>query len=186
VACVAAAVFLVFVLYLGWAGGFAGDWLTTALRWAVGTLTYLAPFLLFYVAALLVGGERQRPSRPLGIGLALLCAAFLLAAAANSFGMFAATRPRQLFHMTYMRDHGGAIGETLWAGSRSLLGRIGTNVLVVASAIAGLLLVSGSSLGLWASRSRIGARRRRSQAYSGGAVRRAAVPCRPALARCCR
>jgi S-DNA-T family DNA segregation ATPase FtsK/SpoIIIE len=156
VACAATAVFLVFVLYLGWAGGFAGDWLTTALRWSVGSLTYLSPFVLFFIAAMLVGGERQRPSRPLGIGIALLCAAYLLAAAANSFGMFAPARPRLLFHMTYMHDHGGVVGETLWAGTRSLLGRIGTNVLVVASALAGFLLVSGSSLGLWASRSREG------------------------------
>lgn len=148
--------FLVFVLYLGWAGGLAGDWLTAALRWSVGAFTFLSPVALVYIGVLLIGGERNRPSTPLGIGLALLCIAFLLAAAANSFGMFAVTRPRQLYGVTYMRSHGGVVGETLWAGTRSLIGRVGTNVLVVACAIAGLLLVSGSSLGLWASRSRRG------------------------------
>ena len=102
------------------------------------------------------GAPTWRPSRPASFGIAFISLAFLLAAAADSFGLFVHGRPGELFQTTYMRHHGGAVGELIWAALHPLMGRMGVTILVLALALAGLLLVSGSSLGLWASRSRRG------------------------------
>ena len=156
IACVALAVFLAFVLYLGWDGGTLGRWLGGALRWLVGLLAFAAPPLLLYGAWTLAAAAERRPRRSLTVGLVLLVGAFALAAAADAFGLFAGSRPGRLFRDAYMEDHGGAVGETLWALLHPLVGRLGVDVLVVALAVAGVLLVTGSSLGLWARRSRAG------------------------------
>ncbi|MBM3146410.1 MAG: DNA translocase FtsK [Actinobacteria bacterium] len=167
IVCVALAVFLACVLYFGWSGGVVGRGLDTFLRTFVGLLTYAVPLLLVYGAVLIVTGARRRPLPAASIGIVIVCLAFLLAAAADSFGLFA-DRPAKLWQVGVMRSHGGAVGEMLWAGSGFLLGRIGTNILVCAALAAGLLLVSGSSLGLWARRSRHGV------AAAGRAARRSA------------
>ena len=152
----AAAVFLAFVLYCGWHGGVVGRGLTDLLHYLVGLLTYASPALLVYAAIVLAAGPGRRPLPAATAGIAIFCGAFVLAAAADSFGIFAEARPAHLFVGAYMGDHGGAVGETLWAGTHFLLGRVGVDVLVVAAAVAGLLLVSGSSLGAWARHSRSG------------------------------
>ncbi len=152
----ALAVFLVCVLYFGWRGGVVGDGLSTILRTIVGLLTYAMPVLLVYVAVVAVAGAGRRPLPAATAGVIVICLAFLLAAAADSFGLFSGRRPAELWQVDYMRTHGGAVGETIWTGTRVLLGRAGTNVLVCAGFVAGLLLISGSSLGLLARRSRSG------------------------------
>jgi S-DNA-T family DNA segregation ATPase FtsK/SpoIIIE len=156
VACLALAIFLAFVLYFGWRGGFLGQWLQDFSRWAVGVYAYLAPLVLVYCAVALTGGQTWRPSRAASFGIAFLSVAFLLAAAADSFGLFSSGRITELFQMSYMRHHGGAVGELIWAALHLLIGRLGVNILVLALGLAGLLLASGSSLGLWANRSRRG------------------------------
>jgi S-DNA-T family DNA segregation ATPase FtsK/SpoIIIE len=178
IACVATAVFLAFVLYLGWDGGTLGRWLGGALAWVVGVFAFAAPVLLCYAAFALAAGEKQRPRRSLSVGIGLLAAGFLLAAAANTFGLFAASRPERLFQDSYMQDHGGAAGETLWALLHPLVGGVGVDVLVLALLAGGLLLATGSSLGLWAERSREGVaqagRAARAQAQGLGERRRGA------------
>ena len=42
IACVALAVFLAFVIYLGWDGGALGRWLGGVTRWLVGLLVFVA------------------------------------------------------------------------------------------------------------------------------------------------
>ncbi len=181
-ACVALAVFLVFVLYLGWHGGFLGRWLVEGLHVLAGLLAFLAPLVLIYVAVLLAARRERRPSGEITAGVATLCLAFALAAAANTFGLFGGSRPAQTFVLSYMKTHGGLAGEGLWAGLHPVIGVIGVSVLVVGATVVGLLLLTGSSLGLWASRSRRGveaARQaaRRSAQYSAQTLgtRRAAA-----------
>jgi S-DNA-T family DNA segregation ATPase FtsK/SpoIIIE len=156
VALVALAVFLGFVLYLHWRGGLAGVWFTGALRWLVGIYAYLVPVALLYAAYATAGGRKARPPRAVAFGAAFVTIALLLAAATNSFGIFGGTRPATSFETAYLRAHGGVLGAALWAGLRVVIGRVGVDVLVVFLLLAGLLLVSGSSLGLWAHRSRRG------------------------------
>ena len=177
IACVALAVFLAFVLYLGWDGGTLGRWLGGALTWLVGLLALATPLLLCYVAYAIAAGEEHRPRTSLSIGLALLVAGFLVAAAADTFGMFGGSRPEGLFADTYMEDHGGALGEGSWALLHPFIGGIGVDVVVLALWAGGVLLVTGSSLGLWAERSRAGVsqagRAARVQAQGLGERRRA-------------
>ena len=86
-----------------------------------------------------------------------------------------ARRPRPS-SAPYMKGHGGVLGESLWAGLHPVIGAIGIDGARRRDAmVAGLLLVSGSSLGLWASRSRRGRRRRR---RARRAARRSARPSR--------
>lgn len=158
VVLLALAVFLVFVLYLGWEGGLAGRWATTALRSAVGLLAFIVPALLVYVAVLLVSPEDRRPATPVTAGVALLCTAFALAAAAGSFGAFGDPRADTRFLPSYMGHHGGALGELLFVPLHPVLGGLGIDILVLALVAVGVLLVSGSSLGLWAHHSARGAR----------------------------
>ena len=155
-ACIALAVFLVFVLYLGWHGGMLGRYLVEGLRLLAGLLAFLAPLVLIYVAVLLAVKRERRPSGEITAGVIVLCLAFALAAAADTFGLFGGSRPAQTFVASYLKGHGGAMGETLWIGLHPVIGAVGIAVLVVVAMVAGLLLVSGSSLGLWAGRSRRG------------------------------
>ena len=157
IACAALAAFLIVVLYFGWRGGYVGAGLSDVLKWLGGLLAYAAPALLVYVAVLLASGGERRLSRPMNAGVMLLCATFALAAAADSFGLFAGERVARLFRGSYMTAHGGLLGEALWTLFGALLGRIGVDVLVVAATAAAVLLVTGSSLARWGSRSRRGA-----------------------------
>ena len=186
IACVALAVFLAFVIYLGWDGGALGRWLNGVTRWLVGLLVFVLPLLLCFVAYLFVAREGQRPRRGITWGIALMVAAFLLAAAADAFGVFGGERPERLFRDTYMSAHGGVAGEAMWAALHGVVGRIGVDVLVVALFVAGVMLATGSSLKHWGDRSRVGVtaagaaagRAARSQAEALGARRRDAAATR--------
>jgi len=182
IACVALAVFLAFVIYLGWDGGALGRWLGGITRWLVGLLVFALPLLLCFVAYMLVARDDRRPRRGVSWGIAMIVAAFVLAAAADAFGVFAGERPERLYRDTYMSVHGGVAGEALWAVLRGVIGRIGVDVLVVALFVAGVLLATGSSLRQWADHSRKGVaaagRAARSQAEALGARRRDAASTR--------
>ena len=172
-------VFLAFVLYLDWDGGTLGRWLGGALVWLIGLLAYVAPLLLCYGAYALAAAEDHRPRRSFSAGLVLLVTGFVLAAAADTFGMFGGHRPDRLFADAFMEGHGGALGEGLWAVLHPFVGGIGVDVLVLALWLGGALLATGSSLGLWAARSRAGVaqagRAAKAQAQGLGERRREAA-----------
>jgi S-DNA-T family DNA segregation ATPase FtsK/SpoIIIE len=169
-ACIACAVFVVFTLYFGWEGGSLGVYLIDGLRFAVGVLAFAVPALLCYVAYVLVAGEDRRARRAVTVGVVALSVALLLAAAADSFGLFAGERPERLFRAAYMERHGGLAGELLWAPLETLVGRLGVNVIVATLLLAGLVLVTGSSLRLWVSRSRDGVGKARRAALERAAA----------------
>ena len=176
IACLAVAVFLGFVLYLGWDGGSLGRWLGDAARWLVGILAFALPLLLGFLAYLLVVKEESRPRRGITWGVALIVAGLALAAAADSFGIFSGERESALFRDAYMSAHGGVFGEVQWAVLSPFIGRVGVDVLVVALLFAGVLLVTGSSLRQWGAHSKQGVakagRAARSQAEAFGTRRR--------------
>jgi S-DNA-T family DNA segregation ATPase FtsK/SpoIIIE len=182
IACLAVAVFLAFVLYLGWDGGSLGRWLSDAARWLVGILAFVLPLLLGFAAYLLVVKEESRPRRGLSWGVALVVTGVALAAAADAFGIFAGERVHALFRDEYMSTHGGLLGEAQWAVLSPFVGRVGVDVLVVALILAGILLVTGSSLRQWATHSRDGVakagRAARTQAEALGVRRREAADTR--------
>ena len=156
IACIAVAVFLAFVFYLGWDGGTAGRWLAGASLWALGLAAYALPLLLCFLAYVLLAPSDWRPRRGVTWGVAILVLAFVLAAAGDVFGLFAAARPATRFDAVYMETHGGAVGEALWVMLSGVIGAVGVTVLIVVAVLAAVLLVTGSSLHQWASRSRRG------------------------------
>jgi S-DNA-T family DNA segregation ATPase FtsK/SpoIIIE len=176
IACLALGVFLAFVIYLGWDGGTLGRWLGDVARWLVGILAFALPLLLGFVAYLLVVREERRPRRGVSWGIGMIVAGIALAAAADAFGVFSGERPEVLFRDQYMTAHGGAVGEAQWAVLSPFVGRVGVDVLVVALILAGVLLVTGSSLRQWAAHSKQGVaaagRAARGQAEALGARRR--------------
>jgi S-DNA-T family DNA segregation ATPase FtsK/SpoIIIE len=176
IACLAVAVFLAFVLYLGWDGGSLGRWLGDVARWLVGILAFALPFLLGLAAYLLVVKEESRPRRGMSWGVAFVVAGVALAAAADAFGIFSGERAAALFRDEYMSAHGGLLGEAQWAVLSPFIGRVGVDVLVIALIVAGIMLVTGSSLRQWASHSKQGVAKAgkaaRSQAEALGARRR--------------
>ncbi len=182
IACLAVAVFLAFVLYLGWDGGSLGRWLGDVARWLVGILAFALPLLLGFTAYVLVVSEERRPRRGMTWGIVLIVAGVALAAAADAFGVFSGERPDALFRDAYMSAHGGLLGEAQWALLSPFIGRVGVDVLVVALVVAGILLVTGSSLRQWATHSTQGVakagRAARSQAEALGARRREAADTR--------
>ncbi|HEY5388739.1 MAG TPA: DNA translocase FtsK 4TM domain-containing protein, partial [Thermoleophilia bacterium] len=171
-----------FVVYLGWDGGSLGRWLGDVTLWLVGLLAFALPLLLCFVAYMLVVRDDRRPPRGVSWGITLIVGAFLLAAAADAFGLFAGERPERLFRDAYMTAHGGFVGEGLWALLRGVIGRLGVDVLVVALFVAGVLLATGSSLRQWAAHSREGVaaagRVARDQAEALGGRRRDAAATR--------
>ena len=180
IACVALAVFLGFVLYLGWDGGSLGRWLGDASRWLVGLLAFVLPLLLCFVAYVLVARSERRPRRGVSWGIAMMVAAFLLAAAADAFGVFAGERPAALFRDAYMQGHGGFTGEALWALLHPFIGRVGVDVLVLALFLAGVLLATGlvaAAVGDLVAHRR--GRRRPRGAHPGRGPRRVAAATRP-------
>ena len=156
----------------------AGRWLGDVARWLVGILAFALPFLLGFLAYLLVVKEESRPRRGMSWGIAFIVAGVALAAAADAFGIFSGERPDALFRDAYMSAHGGVLGEIQWAVLSPFIGRVGVDVLVIALLVAGVLLVTGSSLRQWATHSKQGVakagRAARSQAESLGARRREA------------
>ena len=170
------------MLYLGWDGGSLGRWLGDVARWLVGILAFVLPLLLGFAAYLLVVKEERRPRRGMSWGIAFIVAGVALAAAADAFGIFSGERPDALFQDAYMSAHGGLLGEAQWALLSPFIGRVGVDVLVVALVVAGILLVTGSSLRQWATHSRQGVakagRAARSQAEALGARRRDAADTR--------
>ena len=170
------------MLYLGWDGGSLGRWLGDVAHWLVGVLAFALPFLLGFVAYLLVVREESRPRRGMSWGIAFIVVGVALAAAADSFGIFGGERPTALFRDQYMSGHGGVLGEAQWAVLNPFIGRVGVDVLVIALLVAGILLVTGSSLRQWATHSRRGVakagRAARSQAEALGVRRREAVDTR--------
>ena len=170
------------MLYLGWDGGSLGRWLGDVARWLVGILAFALPFLLGFAAYLLVVKEESRPRRGLSWGVALIVAGVALAAAADAFGIFSGERRDALFRDAYMSAHGGILGEVQWAVLSPFVGRVGVDVLVVALIVAGVLLVTGSSLRQWATHSKQGVakagRAARSQAEAMGARRKEAADTR--------
>ena len=182
IACLAVAVFLAFVLYLGWDGGSLGSWLGDAARWLFGILAFALPLLLGFLAYLLVVKEESRPRRGITWGVAFIVAGLALAAAADAFGIFSGERSGVLFRDAYMSAHGGVLGEVQWAVLSPFIGRVGVDVLVVALLFAGVLLVTGSSLRQWGAHSKQGmakaGRAARSQAEAFGTRRREQVDTR--------
>ena len=154
--------FLTAVLLLGWDGGVVGDKVGAALDRAVGDARLALPIVLLVVGALMVARSSLVDVRPFRTGVAFF-----------AFGLLA----------TLGDTRGGEVGEVLEAVLGRLLGSTGTFLLGAFALTAGILLVTGASVGAVLRRSADAARSagQRAGDVARTVQRQAAVDDRPAL-----
>ena len=143
----ALAVYLGYVIYLGWNGGTAGNGAETGLAYAVGKGAVVFPVVLGLGGLALI----MRPLMPspgsTAVGAFAICAGLLLALAAQTAGLGPDDTRKELFAPDFIQEHGGGLGEVLYWASSTLFQRIGAHIIAVLLVVAGLLLVAGRSVG---------------------------------------
>jgi DNA segregation ATPase FtsK/SpoIIIE, S-DNA-T family len=146
-ALIAAAVYLAFVLYMGWDGGRVGAWLATALENAAGRVAYVVPVALGAWGGALIARPLLRAPTALNAGGILVLAALLLAFAAETAGL-GPERPNRhdFFEQRFMVEHGGAVGEALYWASTTLFQRLGAHILALLMLASGTLLLTGTTV----------------------------------------
>src|SRR5215207_3993203 len=134
---VAFAIFLAFLVYLGWDGGEAGSWLVDGLRRLVGAVHYVVPVALLASGAVLVLRPVLPAVRPFRAAGACLFAAGCLGLAAGTLGLGGGAA---------VEDNGGLAGEGLYELTSTLLGTVGSHIAAVFLFLAGALLLTGASV----------------------------------------
>ncbi len=147
-ALIAVGLFLGGVAYFDWAGGTLGNGAVQGARFVFGALGYAIPAALIAGGALTLLRELRPPTRPLRTGTICLVIALTLALAAGTLGLGPGRTPTSVFwHPTAFKTRGGVLGQSeLWISSH-LLSSLGANILAVFLLIAGLILVTGATLG---------------------------------------
>ena len=125
-ALVALGIFLGTVLYAGWTAGHVGGRLADGLEALVGAAVYVVPVAAFCVGALMLVRSRLVDIRPFWIGLAV-----------TSLGLL----------LVLGDAHGGYAGEGLESAFGWLIGSTGVLILGAFTLLAGLLLLTGASVG---------------------------------------
>jgi DNA segregation ATPase FtsK/SpoIIIE, S-DNA-T family len=125
-ALVAVGLFLATLLWLGWNGGSAGSWIADAVRSLLGAAAYAAPLALLVLGVLMLARSELVDLSPFRTGLIAL---------ALGLGLV-------LGHA-----HGGLWGRGLDAIFATLLGSTGALILGVFALVAGVLLLTGASIG---------------------------------------
>jgi S-DNA-T family DNA segregation ATPase FtsK/SpoIIIE len=147
------AVYLVFVLYFGWEGGRLGSELSDGLTYLLGVVAYLVPLALFATGGILMFRPALPSTRPLRTGAALLLAGMLLAFAAGTFGLAGGrTNNVAYFDPGWFPDHGGVAGESFYWLLATLLQPFGAHLVAVFALLAGLLLLTGTTVAAVVSR----------------------------------
>jgi S-DNA-T family DNA segregation ATPase FtsK/SpoIIIE len=121
----AVGLFLSTLIYLRWEGGRAGGWVTDGVWALVGDAGYLLPAALVVVGAMMLGRSSLVQVHPFRWGIGSL-----------ALGLF-----------LLLADSGGYIGTGLDEVAGTLIGRTGTLIAGTAVSIAGVLLLSGASVG---------------------------------------
>ncbi len=143
---VALAVFLAFVVWLGWDGGAAGDKLVDGLKWAVGALHLAAPVAFMAAGAWLVLKPDLPAVRPVRTGLVLLLVGVSLGLASDTLGLGPGGMRLRELDPEYARTHGGMVGEVLHWGISGALGTVGAHIVVIFCVLAAVLLLTGASV----------------------------------------
>jgi DNA segregation ATPase FtsK/SpoIIIE, S-DNA-T family len=144
---IAIAVYLGFVLCVGWDGGPVGNSLKSALTDATGRVAYLVPLAVAGWGVALVMRPLIDAPGALNAGAILLLAALLLAFAAETAGLGAAHPERHgYFEQRFYSGHGGVLGEALYWAATSLFHRLGAQILAVLMFVCGLLLVTQTTV----------------------------------------
>jgi DNA segregation ATPase FtsK/SpoIIIE, S-DNA-T family len=141
------AAFFACVFYLGWAGGEVGEALADAILFMFGGVGYGLPILLFAAGALIVIRPMIPAVHPFRTGTLCFAAALMLGLAAGSLGLGPGDTPRDgFFDASYLQEHGGLVGESLFWASAKLFSTAGSHILFTFLLLAGILLLTGASI----------------------------------------
>jgi DNA segregation ATPase FtsK/SpoIIIE, S-DNA-T family len=121
----AAGIFLATLTYLGWEGGRAGGWIEDAVWALIGDAGYLLPAALVVVGGLMLGRSAIVELRPFRTGIVV-----------TALGL-----------MLVLGGRGGYVGRALEEVVGSLVGRTGLLIAGITALTAGVLLLSGASVG---------------------------------------
>jgi DNA segregation ATPase FtsK/SpoIIIE, S-DNA-T family len=126
--------FLGFVEYLGWDGGVIGLKIDTAVHLAIGRAAAVVPPLLVAVGAGIFLRSPLTRLRPLRTGAIVCLATLVLALSTTDTGA--------------VERHGGLAGAYSRIVLNGLVGPVGVSILVALGTLAGVVLVTGASLGV--------------------------------------
>ena len=145
-ALIALGIFLGAVVFASIGGGAVGQYLEEFIRVFVGRGVGLAPLVMVAVGVHLIVRIPVFDATPFRIGAGIVGLAIVLGLASGLFGAGMDTA-QGWFDMTEMQATGGVIGAGLWWAAASTIGAVGANILTVLGIAAGMVLMSGASLG---------------------------------------
>jgi S-DNA-T family DNA segregation ATPase FtsK/SpoIIIE len=122
---VAFGLFLATVLWAGWNGGYVGGWIGDALQALIGGAAYVLPVVLVVVGGLMIARSDLVDVRPFRTGLLVFGLGLLLA----------------------LGDEGGYLGSALGDLVGFALGSTGAALVGILAILAGILLLTGASVG---------------------------------------
>jgi S-DNA-T family DNA segregation ATPase FtsK/SpoIIIE len=146
ICCIGLAVYLGYVIYLGWNGGTVGDGSHTALSYAVGAGAVVVPVALGLAGIALILRPFLPSPRAVAVGVIAIACGLLLALAAQTAGLGPDGVRKDLFDTDFFPHHGGGIGETLYWATTTLFQRLGAHIIAVLLIVSGVLLISGRSV----------------------------------------
>jgi S-DNA-T family DNA segregation ATPase FtsK/SpoIIIE len=139
-------IYLVFVLYFGWAGGRLGSGLSDGLTYLFGLVAYIVPVALFAAGGILMFRPALPSTRPLRTGSLVLLVGLLLAFAAGTLGLAGGRGDSVVFFDSgWFPRHGGVTGEAMYWLFATLLQPLGAHLVAVFALIAGVLLLTGTT-----------------------------------------
>src|SRR5215208_3255245 len=157
--CIGLAVYLGYVIYLGWNGGTVGNGSETALDYAVGAGGVVVPVALGLAGIALILRPFLPSPKSVAVGVVAIAAGLLLALAAQTAGIGPEGVRKGLFDPSFFPHHGGGVGEVLYWATSTLFDRIGAHIVAIVLLISGLLLLTGRSVSDMVRAARRGAER---------------------------
>lgn len=145
-ALIALGAFLGAVVFAGVGGGAFGAYLEEFIRVFVGRGVGLAPLVMVAIGIHLIVRIPVFDAQPFRIGALVVGLSIVLGLASGLFGTGMDTS-QGWFVMNEMQATGGVIGAALWWAAANTIGSAGANILTVLGIAAGMVLMSGASLG---------------------------------------
>jgi len=143
---IAAGIFLIFPLCLGWDGGAAGQAASDGFAYLVGEFRYGVPAMIVAAGAIIVLRPVLPTVRPFRAGALCLVLALTLAFAAGTFGLGPGNARIDYWDGDFASARGGIAGQALLYATATAFSMIGAHIIALFLLLAGVLLLTGASV----------------------------------------